>query len=684
MRRSPQPTLPRAGISTSSDAETTPPTGPDALYSAAVLLWRGHRRNEAIALLDEAIRRRPDFAGALCMGGFMLRESGNPEAALRFYRRALAIDASLVVAHLNSGKLLFESGRFAEALAAFEAATALAPRDADAWSSRAGALRELGRLEDALEAAKRALVLRPDFAEAAINLGNALLKLDRMEEALDAYRRASAAKPGLASALCGQALALRNLGRFSEALAAFDAAIALGCRHAVAGKGCLLLTLGDFERGWEGYEARSLAGKPLAEALGKRFPTWKGPKRRGERVLVLNDHGLGDTIQFFRYVPMMAAAGVDVTFVCPARLRRLLSWKTKTRFIDSPPAGEQFDAQIAISSLPRAFGTRVNTIPGDVPYLGTEKALSEKWAECIGAAGFKVGIVWQGNPNPEADRARSAPLIALAPLAGVPGVRLISLQKGFGEEQLASLPPSMRVETLGEDFDSGPDAFIDTAAAMTAVDLVVTCDTSIAHLAGALARPVWVALKIDAEWRWLTERADSPWYPTMRLFRQSRRGVWSDVFEAMTREAAALAASRGPRMISSPCSIGELIDKITILRIKSDRIGDKEKLCNVRRELELLKGRAKDEGLIGSAIDALAAKLAAVNARLWEVEEAIRICEREQDFGPRFVALARSVYASNDERAAIKSAINRLFDSAIVEEKSYADSPTLIHQSRTA
>ncbi len=343
---------------------TRPPPGPDALYAAAAVAWREQRRDEAVALLDQALRLRPDFAAALCMGGYILGESGRPEAALRFYRRALDIDGSLVVAHVNSGKLMFEAGRFADALDAFAAATALAPGDADAWSSRAGALRELGRLEESLEAAGRALALRPDFAEAAINLGNALLKLDRMNEALDAYRRATEAAPGLAPALCGQALALRNLGRFSEALTAFEAAEALDWREAVAGKGCLLLTLGDYERGWEGHESRSIKGKPLAEALGTRFSTWKGPSRRGERVLALNDHGLGDTIQFFRYVPLMAAAGVETTFVCPPKLHRLLSSRTAVRMVESPPAGETFDAQIAISSLPWAFGTRLELDTG--------------------------------------------------------------------------------------------------------------------------------------------------------------------------------------------------------------------------------------------------------------------------------------------------------------------------------
>ena len=545
--------------------------------------------------------------------------------------------------------------------------------DPDAWCSRAGTLRELGRLEESVEAAERALELRDDFPEAAINLGNALLKLDRSEEALGAYLQASKPGPCLAKALLGQGLTLRSLGRFSEAVAAFDKAVALGSREAIAGKGCLMLTLGDFEQGLEGYEARWLKGRSLSEALGIRFGTWKGPGRRGERVLVLNDHGLGDTIQFFRYLPLMAAAGVEATFVCPPRLRRLLSSKAKVRFADSPPDGEPFDAQIAISSLPCAFGTRLETIPATVPYLSAEPVLREIWRKRIGGAGFKVGIVWQGNPHPEADRSRSMPLTALTPLAEVAGVRLISLQKGAGEEQLFNLPPSFQVEMLGADFDAGADAFVDTAAAMTCLDLIITCDTSVAHLAGALAVPVWVALKSEAEWRWLTGRADLPWYPTMRLFRQIRRGVWSEVFEGMAGDLAQLVERRrAPRMVSTPCSLGELIDKITILRIKAERIGEPEKLANVRRELNLLERLAREDGTSMPPIDLLTDQLAAVNGRLWTIEDALRSCEREGDFGSHFVALARSVYRENDTRAAIKRAINTLASSALFEEKSYA------------
>jgi tetratricopeptide (TPR) repeat protein len=646
------------------------PDEAEALYAAACRLWAAGRRVEAAASLDRALRLNPDSPEALEMGGYMLGEAGKSEAALRFYRRATDLDPRLVVAYANAGKLLVELGRPAEALEAFEAAIALRPADADAWNGRAGALRELGRLEESLDAARRALTLKPDFSEATINLGNALLKLDRMDEALAAYRRARVARPDDPAARCGEALALRNLGRFDEALAAFEAAEALGSREAVAGKGCLLLTLGDFERGFAGYEARWLSGKSLAEALGTRWPTWAGPKSPQKRVLVLNDHGLGDTLQFVRYLPLMAAAGVEATFVCPPKLHRLLR-PTVARMVETPP-DEAFDAQIAVSSLPWAFGTRLETAPAEVPYLTVEPALRAKWAERIGPAGFKVGVVWQGNPHPEADRARSFPLAAAVRLAALPGVRLVSLQKGFGEEQLDQLPRGMRVETPGEAFDSGQDAFVDTAAAMAHLDLVVTCDTSIAHLAGALARPVWVALKSDAEWRWMTGRDDSPWYPTMRLFRQPRRRAWPEVFDAMASALAATLAERRPKQaLLAPCSVGDLVDRVTILRIKRERMSGEGKRANVRRELELLEAEARNGGVVGGAVEALTEDLAEVNAQLWEVEDALRVCERDGEFGSRFVALARSVYALNDRRAALKRAINRLFDSALTEEKSY-------------
>lgn len=657
--------------------DSEPAIGAEIAYREGARLWNEGRQDEAIAALDRALRAKPDFPAALLMGGYILAASGKHEPALNFYRRALQLDGGSCIGWSNLGKLLFEMRRFSEALEAFDALLEIAPLDPDGWNSRAGALRELGRLEESVAAAKEALRLRPAFAEAALNLANALLKLDRVEDALSAYERALAARADFASAHCGRALALKSLSRFEEAHAAFAEAERLGSVEAVSGKGCLHLLQGDFASGWEGYEARWIDGRSLKEALGARFREWKGPTDPARRVLVMSDHGLGDTIQFCRYIRWMVRSGIDATFLCPEKLHRLLS-SLGARLIAALPADESFDAQIAVSSLPRAYATRLDRNLPNEPYLSAEPDLCDKWSARIGAHGFKIGLVWQGNPNPEADMARSVPLLAFAPLAQTPHVRLISLQKGFGVEQIETAPPEMRIETFGDELDAGPDAFVDTAAAMTHMDLIVTCDTSAAHLAGALGRPVWVALKKDAEWRWLLEREDSPWYPTMRLFRQDRRGRWNEVVERIAEAVAPLAQMRATsRLVAIPGAIGELIDKITILEIKSSRLSSEDQLRNVRVELALLTGIAHQSALVHPELPALKDELAMVNLRLWDIEDEIRHCENMQDFGQGFIDLARAVYQTNDRRALLKRRINVLFNSAIIEEKSYCrlDSP---------
>src|SRR6185437_3287554 len=487
------------------------------LYDEARRLVDKGRDTEASKRLDAALALRPDFAEALSLGAYILDRGGKPQAAMRFYQRAIEIRPALSAAWFNYAKLLTRHGHFAESLAALDRGFEFASNDPDALNTRSAVLRSLWRLDEAATAARAALRRRPNFPEAAVNLGTALLKAADPEPALAAFRRAATLRRNYADAICGQGLALRALDRLDEARAAFERAIALGCSEAVSGLGCLDLMLGDFERGWEGYEARWVDGKSIAEALGVRYPLWRGPSAPPQRVLVINDHGLGDTIQFARYLPLMSQAGAEPHFLCPAKLHRLIGPTVGGRIFEREPAEVKFDAQIAISSLPRAFGARLDSVPAATPYLFAEPQRMARWAAEIGAGGFRIGCVWQGNANPEADIARSFALEALAPLAAVAGVRLISLQSGFGEQQLWQKPPDFAIQRLAADYDVGGHAFLDAAAAMASLDLVVTCDTSIAHLAGALGRPVWVALKRDSEWRWLRGRDDSPWYPTMRL-----------------------------------------------------------------------------------------------------------------------------------------------------------------------
>ena len=265
--------------------------------------------------------------------------------------------------------------------------------------------------------------------------------------------------------------------------------------------------------------------------------------------MVHAEQGLGDVMQFCRYLPLLAAQGATIVFEVMPSLKALL--RTLPGALHMIGRGEPIpavDYYCPLLSLPHALNTRIDTIPAQVPYLAAEPERVARWQERLGTLrGLRVGLAWQGNPKAEEfvwARGRSLPLAALEPLAQLPDVSLVSLQKGPGCEQLPRVPFADRIVELGTDLDAGPDAFLDTAAVMASLDLVVSCDTSIVHLAGALGRPVWTALSLSPEWRWLLARNDSPWYPTMRLFRQSADGDWGAVVTAMVQALAPLAAQR--------------------------------------------------------------------------------------------------------------------------------------------
>jgi hypothetical protein len=262
--------------------------------------------------------------------------------------------------------------------------------------------------------------------------------------------------------------------------------------------------------------------------------------------LVFSEQGLGDVIQFVRYLPLLTKPEGKITFLVPAKLARLLQASIQAaEIISALNEVHHLDLQVALLSLPYWFDTELSSIPNKVPYLKAEPQLEARWSARIGVHGFKIGIAWQGNPIGTIDEGRSVPLQEFVPLSRIPGVRLISLQKYVGLDQIADLPKDVEIETLDDALDSGPDAFIDTAAVMTTLDLIITADTSMAHLAGALGRPTWVALKHVPDWRWLLDREDSPWYPTVRLFRQPRRDDWVSVFARINQELKSLFNASG-------------------------------------------------------------------------------------------------------------------------------------------
>jgi tetratricopeptide (TPR) repeat protein len=510
-------------------------------FNRGNLLCSLGRREQGLDDYARATALAPDQFDIHAARAAALRELGRLDDALAAYARALELRPDHVETLVARANALREAGREADAVAAYDGAIALMPSHAEAHHNRGSALLALGRPADALASHERAVALAPDNPSGHNNLGNALRALGRADEALAAYQRALALRPAFADALSNRGITLNDLGRFNESMADFEQALAIDPDYAEARWNQSLgdLALGRFERGWEDYEARWKLKANLAAS--KR--AWQ-PLRRdataiaGKRILVRWEQGLGDTIQFCRLVPLLAAQAEHVAFAPQPALARLMRSLPGDFDLVAPDDGGAYDIELPLLSLPYLLGLGLDTVPADIPYLAAEPERVEHWRRRIGDGGLRIGICWDGSATSPV-LGRSFPVRLLAPIARLPGIRLISLQKGKGTDQLGDLPPGMKIETLGEDFDSGHGAFVDSAAVLSLCDLVISCDTAIAHLAGALGIRTWVALKHVADWRWLRDRSDSPWYPTMRLFRQRVAGDWEGVFEAMQRELAA-------------------------------------------------------------------------------------------------------------------------------------------------
>ncbi|QGM45119.1 DUF6165 family protein [Methylocystis heyeri] len=641
-----------------------------------------HRRGElfrAEQIYCEIVTRDAANVVALHLLGVVMTQTGRAAKGVAFIDRALAIHPNDAEALYNRGNALLSLRRFEEALESFDKALAIAPRYAEAHNNRGNVLQELNRHRDALPSYDKALAITPHYAEAHNNRANALKELRRLGEALESYDKALVMAPRFVKALYNRGAALQELGHFGEALASYDQALALKPDHADAryNRALLALLQSDFVAGWQDYESRwDRKGAPKRK-LTASFPSWKGENIAGKKIVIYDEQGFGDVIQFSRYVTKLVEAGAHVTFLVRASLLRLmesLPSRESIRLVTSLPPAESFDFQCPLLSLPLAFQTRLESPSTATPYLRAEQQRALKWREKIGEDGFKVGIAWQGSKAGKIDLGRSFALAELHGLSRIQNLRLVSLQKNDGVEQLSRLPDGMIVESLGDDYDAGEDAFLDAAAVMESLDLVVTSDTSIAHLAGALGRPVWVALQRTPDWRWLLERSDSPWYPSIRLFRQRTSGDWKGVFTDIETAVRELMNEWRPRPRAepprAPISWGELIDKITILEIKSAEIMETAARANVERELRML------QEVVGprdsrEAIASLKSELKATNLALWSIENSIREKERAGEFDPEFVELARSVYKRNDERARLKRQISTALGSEIIEEKCY-------------
>ena len=645
------------------------------LFQEALNLHQRGKLHEAEDRYRTILGAYPEHPDCNHFFGVLRFQQGRNDEALRHISAALKIQPSNTAALANYALVLVTLGRLEQALASYDKALAIEPDYVDALLNRGNILLELKRLDEALASYDKALAIKADYVDVLKNRAIVLVKLNRLDEALASYDKALAIKPDYVDALANRGSVLTMLKRLDEALASYDRALEIrpGYPDALIDRGWLALLQGRYPEGWRDYESRREVKK-----LPALWPKWKGEDLREKRIIVYEEQGLGDVIQCCRFLTLLAARGAQVTFLVRTSLHRLLGpFKPAVRLVDKPPTAEIFDFQSALMSLPGGLNTTLENIPADIPYLYPEEPLAALWRERLGSQGFKVGICWQGRPDYKDEPGRSIPLRCFQPLAGVPRVRLISLQKHHGLDQLENLPADMRVETLGQDFDNGPDALVDTAAMMSSLDLIITSDTSIAHLAGALGRPVWVVLKHVPHWLWMLDRTDSPWYPTMTLYRQEVRDDWTTVFRALTDDLTKLQERKRRTIghILIPGSVGELLDRIAILTIKAERIKDPDSLHNVNHELSLLRSVEATCGPLTPEVLQLVYELRSVNERLWEVEDELRACERRQAFGEEFIRLARAVYKTNDHRAIVKKKINILCGSQIIDEKSYVSRP---------
>jgi ADP-heptose:LPS heptosyltransferase len=422
----------------------------------------------------------------------------------------------------------------------------LKPSYAEAHANLGVALCTQRNFEEAMAHCKQGLQLKPDFAEAHTALGNVLKDLGQLEEAIACCREALRLKPNLATAHTNLGIALCEQMKVEDAVASFQQALRLQPDSAEAHKSLAMtwLLMGNFEQGWPEYEWRWKCEPSMLP--GFRQPLWDGFPLQGRTILVYTEQGLGDALQFIRYAALVKGRGGQVLVACPASLVPLLaSCPGIDRLIPQNGPLPHFDTHAPLLSLPGIFGTSLATVPANVPYLFADDVLIDHWRQELNQTStFKIGIAWQGSPSYRRDRFRSIPLAHFAALTRSQGVHLLSLQKGPGTEQIQEVAGRFPVPDLGSRLDETAGAFMDTAAVMKNLELVITSDTAVAHLAGALGVPVWVALPFAPDFRWLQHREDSPWYPTMRLFRQTKPGDWAEVFERMAGELARKLAAR--------------------------------------------------------------------------------------------------------------------------------------------
>jgi tetratricopeptide (TPR) repeat protein len=516
-----------------------------AQFNLGLLLADEGRLDEAIVAWQSAVATQPGLIEAHRALGRAQLVRGRPDEAVTAFRRMVQLQPGDAAAHLELARALAANGQHQESLSDSRRAFELAPTDVNAQLQLGTALAQLARWDEAAHVFRELVDRAPQVPAAWSNLGSALARLGQTEEAGRALERAVELRPDFADAHSNLGALINNVGRYDEGMAHLRRAIELSPKNATAhwNLAMAMLRRGDFAAGWTEAEWRWGVVVP---PHGLPQPLWNGQPLGGKPILLHAEQGRGDTIQFARYAPMVAARGGRVILRCQRELVRLLrSISGVERIITTDDALPPIDLQCPLQSLPLAFGTDLSSIPASLGYLRADDSLIERWRARLQPrrpAALRVGLVWSGDPLHQNDRNRSVPLTTLAPLADVAGIEFASLQMGSAAAQIQTVPQLRLIDHTDELTD-----FADTAALVANLDLVIAVDTAVAHLSAAMGRPTWLLLPLVPDWRWLLDRNDSPWYPTARLFRQPIAGDWASVVNDVAEQLRKMVERKNAR-----------------------------------------------------------------------------------------------------------------------------------------
>lgn len=530
------------------------PVIPEAYDVLGIALFDLGRFGDAVTCCRQAIVLRPDYPHAHFNLASAWRAQGQTGIAIPLYHRAIILGHNRAECLLGLGIAHFVQEDRSQAVIAYHRAIAQQPDYAEAYCNLGIVLCDLYDIEDSAVACRRALALRPNYPRALNSLGNALQALGRIDQAVAAYHAAIALQPDYAEPINNLSNALVRQGHLTEAIAGYEQALVLAPNdpriHLVYSMA--LLKRGRLREGWEEFEWRWLEQAPDRKTLVSGRPRvpqpeWIGQPLEGRTILLYTEHGLGDALQFVRYAPILADRGARVVLtVFPGlvRLMRLMPGVADAVSLTDPMP--PFDYHLSMMSVPRVVGTELDSIPATIPYIRAEPAEIAAWRDRVAALpGLKVGLAWAGDPRPHnrgaylMDALRSMRLDQFAGLGGIDGVTLVSLQKGAPAQQTRTLPAGLKLVDWTDELKD----FADTAALVSTLDLVITVDTSIVHVAGALGIPVWILSRFAGCWRWLEDRTDTPWYPTARLYHQRVPREWDEVLSRIRNDLISLVAA---------------------------------------------------------------------------------------------------------------------------------------------